>query len=93
MQRFNIADFLPMFPWEGLPLPRFLGLSWSRLQGSSPSSLPALSPRDYISSIDEPAIAPYKALATYQNEESWEIDWNEEGQPTKVVVKRHATKS
>jgi len=28
MEQLDIADFLPMLPWEGLPLPRFLGLFW-----------------------------------------------------------------
>jgi len=95
MQQFNIADFLPQPPWLGPPLPRFLGIAWPWLQGGSQFSLPML-PKNYFSNIEEEeetSIVPYKApLATYQNEESWEIEWSDEGLPTKVVVKRHATR-
>lgn len=93
MQQFNIADFLPLFPWEGPPLPRFLRFFWPWLQGGQ-SSLPALSPRKYISSIGETAIAPYKApLATYENEEEWQISWNQDGLPETIKVTRHAKKT
>lgn len=30
LARLNIANLLPMFPWEGPPLPRFLGILWPR---------------------------------------------------------------
>lgn len=98
MQQFNIADFLPQPPWLGPPLPRFLSIAWPWLQGGNQSSLPALLPRNYISSIieeeqKETSIVPHQPpLATYQNEESWEIEWSDEGLPTKVVVTRHATR-
>lgn len=35
----NIADFLPMFPWEGPPLPRFLGILWPWTQEGSETAL------------------------------------------------------
>jgi len=42
MEQLDIADFLPMLPWEGLPLPRFLGLFWPwvELAPEPPTDLP-----------------------------------------------------
>lgn len=28
--------------------------------------------------------------ATYTNKEVWEVEWNEEGLPSKVIISRHA---
>ena len=89
---FNIADFLPMPPWEGPPLPRFLEIYWPRLQPVE--SLP-VSRQRYITDIieEEP---PAKALvpsATYANEENWEITWSPDGLPTKIEVHRNATRT
>lgn len=90
-----LADLLPMPPWQGPPLPRFLGIAWPWLQSTSQSLLPLL-PRKYITSVEERTeIVPYQApLATYNNEETWDIEWNEEtGLPTRITVHRHANRS
>jgi len=91
----NLADLLPMLPWEGPPLPRFLGIYWPQLQQPA-GLLSAPSPR-YITDIEEEpktALVPRQApVATYANEESWEISWNEDGLPEKIVVHRNATKN
>ncbi len=95
MQQFNIADWLPMPPWEGPPLPRFLGIYWPQLQ--QPAGLLPVSRQRYITGVEEEPgteLVPYQApSATYANEESWEITWNEDGLPEKIVVTRHATKT
>ncbi|GAI95824.1 unnamed protein product, partial [marine sediment metagenome] len=39
-------------------------------------------------------LTPYQPpAATYANEESWDIDWNEDGLPTKIVVHRNAART
>lgn len=87
----TLTDWLPMPPWEGPPLPRFLGIYWPRLQGES--FLPAL-PKKYITGIEEePLGKELVPSATYANEESWEITWNEDGLPEKIVVHRNATQT
>ena len=90
----TLTDWLPLPPWEGPPLPRFLGIYWSQLP--QPGSLPAL-PKGYITGIEEEepgtALVPYQAAATYNNEESWDITWNPDGLPEKIVVHRNATKT
>ena len=87
----TLVDWLPMPPWEGPPLPRFLGIYWPRLQPES--FLPALPSRRYITGIEEEpsgkALAP---SATYANEESWEIEWSPDGLPIKIEVHRNATR-
>ena len=37
--------------------------------------------------LQQPAIAP----AAYENTEEWQVEYNSDGLPIKVVVKRHAT--
>ena len=87
-----------MPPWEGPPLPRFLGIYWPRLgDGDQFLPLPASRQR-YVSDVEEEepgkALAPYQApVATYNNEESWDITWNPDGLPEKIVVHRNATKT
>lgn len=91
--QFNIADFLPMLPWEGPPLPRFLGISWPWLQRGQSFSLPMLpAPKKYISSIEEVKSNP-APLASYSNEESWDIEWTDDGLPRKITVSRHARRA
>lgn len=78
-----IFDLLPCFPWEGPPLPRFFGITWSQLQsqtGLSPSE-------DEYFNLKEIASQPQ---AAYENKEEWEISWSPEGLPTKIVVHRKA---
>ncbi|MBA7664591.1 hypothetical protein ES703_72652 [subsurface metagenome] len=86
----NIADLLPMFPWEGPPLPRFLGIFWPRLQ--QPTGLLPTPTERYITEIEEPEkeLVP---SATYANEESWEIEWSPDGLPIKIEVHRNARKT
>ena len=87
-------DWLPVFPWEGPPLPRFLGIYWPALQ--QPAGLLSTPPKSYITDIEEPGkgLVPYQApVATYANEESWDISWNQDGLPEKIVVHRNATKT
>ncbi|MBA7555202.1 hypothetical protein ES705_47858 [subsurface metagenome] len=92
----SIADLLPMPPWLGPPLPRFLGIHWPQLQQPA-GFLPTL-PQKYISDIEErmpgKELIPHQPpAATYANEESWDITWNEDGLPEKIVVHRNATKT
>ena len=60
--------------------------------------LPGLTTR-YITGIDEGSTAPqtgmvpYQPLASYQNQEEWEIEWSEEGLPTRVTVHRNARRA
>lgn len=96
MKEFNIADLLPMPPWEGPPLPRFLGILWPRL-GQQSLNLPKLGTlKRYITGVEEVGtniVARQAPLAAYQNEESWEISWSPEGLPTKIVVHRNASRN
>jgi len=32
-------------------------------------------------------------MLTYQNTEEWEIEWNEDGLPTRIVIHRRAIRS
>jgi len=92
--QFNIADLLPMLPWEGPPLPRFLGIYWPQQQSLGFLSLPT--PHQFFTGVEETEtdiVQRQAPLATYQNEESWEIEWSSEGLPTKVVVHREAVKN
>jgi hypothetical protein len=80
----SIWDILPMFPWEGLPLPRMLGMSWSSLMSSqTPSS-------SFISNATE--TIPQSPTSTYDNEEITEYsDFDPVTfMPHKIVVHRHA---
>lgn len=73
----NIADLLPMFPWEGPPLPRFLRIVWPWLQGGG-GFLPSL-PQPFVSNVE----------ASYENEELIEwVDWR--GRERKVKITRKA---
>ena len=36
---------------------------------------------------------PQQPASTYVNEESWEIEWNEEGLPTRIIVHRNAQRA
>jgi hypothetical protein len=94
MNEFVLSDLLPMAPWEGPPLPRFLGIYWP----SRPENLLPVLPKKYISDIAEREVLTGEVLddrmpaTNYANEESWEITWSAEGLPTKVVVHRNATR-
>ena len=87
----TLMDWLPTPPWEGPPLPRFLGIYWPRLQ---PESFLPVSRQRYVTDAEEEP--PGRALvpsATYANEESWEITWSPDGLPEKIVVHRNATRT
>ena len=88
----TLMDWLPAFPWEGPPLPRFLGVYWPQLQLAE--SLPTFPSRGYVTDVEEKpgtALVPSQAPAsTYDNEESWQISWNSDGLPEKIVVHRNA---
>lgn len=90
----SIFDWLPALPWEGPPLPRFLGIVWPWM-GQQQASLPKLklpSLKQYVSDITETTVEP-APLASYQNEESWEIEWSDDGLPRKITVHRQARRS
>jgi hypothetical protein len=88
----NILSLLPCFPWEGPPLPRFLGLFWASLfrqgqflpapnqGGTQPLALPQ--PTEFIKSVGE--VIP-KPSSTYSNVKEWEITYNQDGLPVKIV--------
>ncbi len=97
----TLADWLPMFPWEGPPLPRFLGIYWPWQEGAEEGFLSLPTPRAMPPAArrfvgggavegTEKALVPQ---ASYTNEESWEISWSEEGLPTKIIVHREAKRS
>lgn len=71
----SIFDFLPAFPWEGPPLPRFLAIPWpwASQQSLNLPKLPSL--KQYVTEIREKTdIIPYQApLATYSNIEDIEF--------------------
>lgn len=92
----TLIDWLPLFPWEGPPLPRFLGIFWPRLQGTEQSSLPLLTstPR-YFTSVEDRASQPFvaepKALTTYENIEEIKFPDGfdpDTFMPRTIVVKR-----
>ncbi|MBA7694632.1 hypothetical protein ES703_103245 [subsurface metagenome] len=88
----TLIDWLPMPPWLGPPLPRFLGIYWPQPE----TFLPALPSRRYITDVEE---EPGKALvpsATYANEESWEFPNGfdpDTFMPLKIVIHRNATRT
>lgn len=81
----SIFDLLPTPPWEGPPFPRFVGIVWPWLIEQESASL--VVPKK--SGVSAPIInqAP---LSSYQNEESWDIEWSDEGLPVRIVVHRNA---
>lgn len=85
----TIADLLPMLPWEGPPLPKFLGIIWPWLRAGE-RGLPLLSlPRNYISDIT----TPEPSLTTYENIEEIEFPNGfdpETFMPRKIVIHRKA---
>jgi hypothetical protein len=79
----SIWDYLPLFPWEGLPLPRFLGAYWPFAQ---PLSAPSLPP--FTENISGPP-----ATTTYDNIE--EVTFPDgfdpiTYMPKKIVIHRNA---
>jgi len=75
----DIASLLPMLPFEGPPLPRFLGIYWPWVQGESQSSLLPLLPN-------------FTPETTYENEEliSW-VDWRGRERSVKITRKAKRT--
>lgn len=68
----NIADLLPMFPWEGPPLPRFLGIVWPFLQSGG----------GFLSSPFT------NVETSYENEELIEwVDWRGRERKVKITRK------
>lgn len=97
----EILNLLPMLPWEGPPLPRFLGLTWSslfQLPQLTSSRKQLSSPKEFVKSVTphnpiSTALVPNPAsAATYDNEEITEIEWSDDGLPTKIKTHRHAIK-
>lgn len=85
-----------------------LRIAASLVQGMPLPPLPSgqHQPRDFIveapdyriepveSRADRPAPPVVQApAATYSNEESWEIEWSEDGLPTKITVHRNAQRT
>lgn len=90
MQQFNLFDLLPMPPWEGPPLPRFLGIRWPGLGNNSEVVAGRFGPTPPdLSNLMRSA----GAVSTYSNGEYWDIEWNDDGLPVKVVVHRKAVRS
>jgi len=104
----ELLNLLPMLPWEGPPLPKFLGITWSslfQLPQLTSSRKQLSSPKEFVKSIT-PYTAPISEkpsvfqqvtpnltpAATYDNGEITEIEWNEDGFPTKIKTHRHAVK-
>ena len=54
-----------------------------------PSSYPTARPL-MLKPRSQPARVP---AGTYENAEEWDITWNREGLPTKVVIHRNATRT
>ncbi len=88
----TLMDWLPLLPWEGPPLPRFLGIFWPRVGGEQSLPLPTSTTR-YITAVEEKTEKALVPQASYTNEESWEIEWSDEGFPTKVTVHRNAKRT
>lgn len=91
----NLIDWLPLFPWEGPPLPRFLGIVWPWL-GQQSLNTSLTPPMKYITSAQEEVetIVPQTPLATtYENIEEIEFPNGfdpETFMPKKIVVHRKA---
>ncbi|MBA7689877.1 hypothetical protein ES703_98396 [subsurface metagenome] len=87
----TLTDWLPLFPWEGPPLPRFLGIYWPRLQAES---LLPVSRQRYVTDVEEePPGGALVPSATYANKEKWKIKWSPEGLPIEIEVDRNATRT
>lgn len=87
----EIADLLPMLPWEGPPLPRFLGVVWPQLPG-----------RESGLFLPTPEASNIATPGTYNNEETWDIEWEERPGssedevvylPATIRIHRHANRS
>ncbi len=65
----DLWDLLPQFFWVGPPLPRYLDITWANF-GASDSL---------------PQVFQGPASSTYTNSKEWEITYNDEGLPVKIV--------
>lgn len=83
----GFAWFVPMPPWMGPPLPMGLEIYWPFVVQSNPGQGSIL--QDLESSVRLPArrLTPE---SRYSNEETWEIEWNADALPTKIIVHREA---
>jgi hypothetical protein len=68
----------PMAPWEGPPLPFFMGIFW-----------PWLKAPPWVSA----ASLQLPSTGQYLNEEKWSVKWSPDGFPTEIVVHRDARRS
>ncbi len=90
----NIWDYLPCFPWEGPPLPRFMNITWGQMQqpGSSANTLNNFfnnGGQSSNSSCNTPAPSNNNAPA-YENLEEIELQDIDPDllMPRKIVVHR-----
>ncbi len=86
-----------MLPWEGPPLPRFLGIFWPRLGGGEQEFLPLpASTPIYLTDVEEQtekALVPSPRVL-YENTE--EIEWvrdKETGLTQKIIRRIKVTKN
>ena len=84
----NLKDWLPCFPWEGPPLPRFLGIVWPWLQagGQSFNLSPAL--KQYVASVEESGIVAKKPATIFSNTQDTKIERDGTGRIARIITHR-----
>lgn len=68
-------------------MPRFMRIFWPWF-----SAKPEPEAATYIKEAEIVVPSTSSPLATYDNEESWDIEW-EDGLPRKITVSRHAKRA
>jgi hypothetical protein len=90
----DIWGLFPLFPWEGLPLPRFLGYYWAQMgKSSSAESEPG---RGFKAPEIRPEfLPPGRGIAPavlYQNTEELDVVRGEDGAIEKIIRHIKVTK-
>ena len=92
--QFSFSDLLPLPPWEGLPLPRFMGAFWPWVQAQAVNEIVVESATPVFSLASAPpATASDEGTTTYDNAE--EITFPDgfddmTFMPRKIVIHRRA---
>lgn len=80
-----LESLRPMFPWEGPPLPFFLGLFWPWTQSSSSTTTPLESHSSAVSQITAQSMPAYENREEIEFPEGFDPDTL---MPRKIVVHR-----
>lgn len=88
----NIWDWLPAFPWEGPPLPRFLQVFWPWISEANKAGMLSLLPPPFLKLPKVCTSGPTSPEVLYQNAEELEVVRDANGSISKVIRHIKVTK-